>query len=67
MMLYDTSRRVVRSWPGPGTAETFYEDDRGNVWRTAPPGVAPSASGTASGDQRAWLSYGRIVFTEQKT
>ena len=31
--------RVVRSWSGPGTCETVYEDQYGRVWRTviAPP------------------------------
>lgn len=43
--------RIVRSWPGTGTLDTYYETADGTVWRNNPilstaSATAPMASGT---------------------
>jgi hypothetical protein len=33
MFSHDNSNRIVRTFPGVGTGETLYEDERGNTYR----------------------------------
>lgn len=54
----DDGRRIVRSWPGPGTMDTYYETEDGAVWRNKP---ALSSVSVTTPSATGQIVNGRIV------
>lgn len=46
--------RIVRSWPGPGTADTRYETDDGRVWES------PPSHATVDGTAGTGVTFGSV-------
>lgn len=62
-MVHDDPRstKIVRSYPGQGTAETVYETDDGRVWRSGRSVYWPSTS-TGSGPMIGEIRNNRIFY-----
>ena len=51
---YPTELRIVRTWPGPGTGDSYYMTEDGRTWVTRPsydPYVTGDTWGTVVGDR----------------
>lgn len=57
---YDNSNVIVKSWPGSGTANTYYQTADGSVWYSQA-GMQPRPSSGTMPNRVGYVENGRIV------